>query len=185
MALVLAILGACASCSHEGVIDVSPGPGRVWANHCLIHRSCDDVEPLPRCPRDTKTSPLPIPTTLPVGSVVTYSIAGRMHFDGGEVALVARWSEDEGRGCCPAWKKAVLVGEDGSKFELPHFGCFGDESRLCCNVVASSQMVVATGAMQLGVEVAFEQENGGGNRGERDERSWFFRSEVKLCALQK
>jgi hypothetical protein len=72
----------------------------------------------------------------------------------------------ENQSCCNHdWIKAILVGEDGSGVELPNIGCFGDESRLCCNVDVKGQMVVATGVMRTAGQ------------------SWFFRDEVTLCAL--
>jgi hypothetical protein len=65
--------------------------------------------------------------------------------------------------------ETILVGKEGSEFELPHIGCFGDESRMCCNVLITSQVVVATGVMEL--------------RSLGDERGWFFQDKVRLCVL--
>jgi hypothetical protein len=71
------------------------------------------------------------------------------------------------QGCCVLLQQlAILVGEDASKFRLPGIGCFGDKSRMCCNVTAKGQMVVATGPMRLELS------------------GWVFQREVKLCTLQ-
>jgi hypothetical protein len=167
LTLTFAIFGLspCASWSRQVAIDTKPYVGRFWAENCLIHRPCEVlVSPLPPCPREMKTSILPIPTTLP-GSKTPLSIAGRLQLGGGGSHLKGcPFSED--LACCNQdSNEAILVGEDGERFGLPHIGCFGDESRLCCNVDVKGQMVVATGVMRLAGQ------------------SWFFRDEVTLCAL--
>jgi hypothetical protein len=104
---------------------------------------------------------------------MTYSIAGRLQFGETEYTLV---------GCAPSWrqhccnqssKEAILVVEDGSEFVLPKVGCFGDESRLCCNVPVKEERVVATGVMQ--VKTSSETQV--------DRWRWVFQDEVTLCAL--
>lgn len=120
-----------------------------------------------------KTSPPPVPATLPPGSEMTYSIAGRLQFGETEYTLV---------GCAPSWrqhccnqssKEAILVVEDGSEFVLPKVGCFGDESRLCCNVPVKEERVVATGVMQVKTW----------SETRVDSWRWVFQDEVTLCAL--
>jgi hypothetical protein len=157
-------LGTCASWSRQVAIDTKPYVGRSWAENCLIHRPCEDIKPLPPCPHDMKPLTLPIPTTVQQ-TTMPLSIAGRVRLGDGIRHLVrCPFSADQS--CCNHdWTKAVLVSEDGSGVELPNIGCFGDESRLCCNVDAKEQMVVATGVMRIAG------------------RSWFFRDEVTLCAL--
>jgi hypothetical protein len=167
LTLTFAIFGLspCASWSRQVAIDTKPYVGRSWAENCLIHRPCEVlVSPLPPCPREMKPLTLPIPTTLQQ-TTMPLSIAGRVRFGRGIRHLMGcPFSEDQS--CCNRdWIKAILVGEDGSGVELPNIGCFGDESRLCCNVDAKGQMVVATGVMRT------------------TGQSWFFRDEVTLCAL--
>jgi hypothetical protein len=70
-------------------------------------------------------------------------------------------------------KQAILFVADGLTFDLPKVGCFGDESRLCCNVHFKGQMVVATGVML--VEAWSETRV--------DSWRWYFRDQVTLCAL--
>jgi hypothetical protein len=173
LAFVIFGLSAGASCSHEGVIDNGLSLGLMWAGECRIHRPCEDFSPLPPCPRDMKTSPPPVPATLPPGSEMTYSIAGWLQFGETEYTLV---------GCAPSWrqhccnqssKEAILVVENGSKFVLPKVGCFGDESRLCCSVPLKQQKVVATGVMQV---KAWSETR-------VDSWRWVFQDEVTLCAL--
>jgi hypothetical protein len=173
LAFVIFGLSAGASCSHEGVIDNGLSLGLMWAGECRIHRYCEDANPLPPCPRDMKTSPPPVPATLPPGSEMTYSIAGRLQF-GPNLYTMA--------GCVPSWrqhccnqgaKEAFLVVEDGARFVLPKVGCFGDESRLCCNVPVKEERVVATGVMQ--VKTSSETQV--------DRWRWVFQDEVTLCAL--
>ena len=62
---------------------------------------------------------------------------------------------------------------DGLTFGLPNVGCFGDESRLCCNVPFKGQKVVATGMMKV---VAW-------NEARVESWTWVFRDQVTLCAL--
>ena len=104
---------------------------------------------------------------------MTYSVAGRLQF-GEDLCTLAECASSWRQHCCNhCWKQAVLVVEDGSKLEIPKVGCFGDESRLCCNVPVRKQKVVATGGMR--VEDWIE------NRVES--WHWAFRNEVTLCAL--
>jgi hypothetical protein len=39
--------------------------------------------------------------------------------------------------------------DDGFASRLPNIGCLGDDPRLCCNVNATGQPVVATGKVRL------------------------------------
>jgi hypothetical protein len=104
---------------------------------------------------------------------MTYSIAGRLQFGQGFYTV---------KGCVPSWrqhccnqgaKEAVLIVEDGSSLALPNVGCFGDESRLCCNVPVKEERVVATGVMQV---KAWSETR-------VDRWRWVFQDEVTLCAL--
>jgi hypothetical protein len=172
LAFVIFGLGASASCSHEGVIDNGLSLGLMWAGECRIHRPCKDISPLPPCPLDMKTSTPPVPATLPPKSEMTYSVAGRLQF-GPNLYTEARCAPSWRQHCCNhGSKEAVLVVEDGSSLALPKVGCFGDESRLCCNVPVKEQKVVATGVMQVKVW----------SEAMVDWR-WGFQDEVTLCAL--
>ena len=104
---------------------------------------------------------------------MTYSVAGRLQI-GENICTLARCASSWRQHCCNhCWKQAILVIENGSKFELPKVGCFGDESRLCCNVSVKEQRVVATGVMQVEARI--------------EDRvvvwHWSFQDEVTLCAL--
>jgi hypothetical protein len=118
-----------------------------------------------------------------VGAVEITSIAGRLRFDEVIDPLTAcygetpweppgdkRWVETEAPCCDSLENGTLLVGEDGSKFELPTLGCYGDESRMCCNVDAKGQRVVATGLIE---------------RVDRSDhhKGWAFQGQVTLCTL--
>jgi hypothetical protein len=95
------------------------------------------------------------------------SLAGQLKLEPHGRSLVGCPQDSD---CCTQEsQEAILVGEDGATIRVPHFGCFGDESRRCCNVDARGQMVVATGSLEL-------RESGAGQR-------WVFWDEVTLCAL--
>ena len=167
------VIFGLSACSHEGVIDNGLSLGLMWADECRIHRPCKDVSPLPPCPRDMKTSTPPVPATLPPGSEMTYSVAGRLQFEQ-DLYTMARCAPSWRQHCCnQGAKEAFLVVEDGARFVLPKVGCFGDESRLCCNVPVKEQRVVATGVMQ--VKTSSETR--------ADSWRWGFQDEVTLCAL--
>lgn len=73
--------------------------------------------------------------------------------------------------CCHhTWQSVLLLGEAGERYELPDLGCFGDDSRLCCNVIAEEQEVVVTGTVRLTGEGAAQELS--------------FLSVATLCALE-
>jgi hypothetical protein len=75
------------------------------------------------------------------------------------------------RRCCNSTsKQALLADENGlGSALLPNLGCFGDESRLCCNVIAVGQHVVARGLVRV-------ENVGAAQRA-------YFKDTVSLCAL--
>jgi hypothetical protein len=171
---VAGLLASCGSTPYP--IDARKIGEYRWDEGCLIHRPCKGpFYDLPPCPRDIKTSILPVAAALPPGIEIPVRVAGRLQFGEGGVTMRgcgAGWAYqwDAPEHCCnKSWLETILVGERSPSFELPNLGCQGDESRVCCNVVAAGQRVVATGVMRLltsGVE-----------------RRWAFRGGVEICAL--
>jgi len=185
--LALAIgLCAFADCSHRSNTDGRPGagltkesgaidlePGALWNPRCQIHRPCEAIKPLQPCPAEMKTSVVPVPIAFPEdeGNDVILSVAGRLFQDQTiESTAKACSSATAEQLCCNRTsQEAHLAGEPGIGFKLPKLGCFGDESRLCCNIIVTGQRVVATG-------IATIEGQGAGQRA-------FFKGSVTLCAL--
>lgn len=157
--------------NQTGAIDSTLAPGEVWAEMCLIHRPCERISPLPLCPRDMRITSLPGSNTSPEdNSEMVFSVAGRLledrHIESTAVACSSASGEQP---CCNhTSKEAILAGENEFSIRLPNVGCFGDESRLCCNVIVTGQRVVATGLAKFDGQ-------GGGQRA-------FFTGSVELCA---
>lgn len=162
--LVMALFGwgACAAHSHAISIDSHRDPAEAWPKECLIHRPCQDIKAPPRCPRDMKLSTFPVTPAPSEDSDPTLSIAGRLTLPEDRGQTVAACP------CCnEASRWAALIGDNGFASRLPNIGCFGDDSRLCCNVSATGQRVVATGKVRL--------------LGQGAEQRGYFVGEVTLC----
>jgi hypothetical protein len=62
--------------------------------------------------------------------------------------------------CCNITSTQVFVGGVANGVRLDRFSCYGDESRLCCQVPAFGQVVVATGRIMKETD-AFALHRGG------------------------
>jgi hypothetical protein len=128
-----------------------------WARECRIHRPCAPARRIPRCasdvsPTDAATiggaAPGPIGDALAVRGALAVTL-------GATPGRACRYQKDDVRVCCGVVTAFVYVlsglgrpGEptpQGVKLELP--GCVGDESRLCCDVPAHGQPIVAVGKL--------------------------------------
>ena len=78
--------------------------------------------------------------------------------DGTRVALSGPLELDDGafssmvacarRTCCNGVEKNVVLGERPHALTLDGLSCRGDESRLCCNVIARGQSVIVSGTLR-------------------------------------
>ena len=120
-------------------------PG-VWAKACLIHQSCGlKLQPVKRCE--------------PGQAARDWSTLGgdANALDGTRVALSGIADLDDSyfstmvactpRTCCNGVTQSVVLGEPPHALALDGLVCRGDESRLCCNVVARGQPVIASGKL--------------------------------------
>jgi hypothetical protein len=120
-----------------------------------------------------KTSIVSVPLAFPEddGREVTLRVAGRLFQDQEiESTVVACTSATAEALCCNRTSLQVhLAAEPGVAYRLPNLGCFGDESRLCCNIIVTGQKVVATGVASL--------------KTQGTERRAIFKGSIALCAL--
>ncbi len=174
----LAVLASILSCSHENALDSSAGLFASWEGKCRIHRSCESVEPFPLCPNDQRVTPTPRPALANQGEA-TFSIAGQLRFAEALYTLMSCKQATPPFCCNKGAAVAELVTEDGSTFRLPGFGCFGDESRLCCNVDLKQreQWLVATGVMRTYPHYPQSSPSG-------VTWHWSFKEDVAVCRLE-
>ena len=118
-----------------------------WDRMCLIHRACkhQKLEPLRPCEVGQTARPW------------ADFVAGAIDFDGKDVEVSGRLEFQSGffstavqcgKGvCCNSYQKGVVLDGEPNGLVLENFGCAGDESRLCCNVLATGQAVIVRGTL--------------------------------------
>ena len=134
----------------------SPAGKYPWGESCQIHRPCDVVaRAIPACPAGAHGISAEAADALPAAGA-TVSVQGSLRAGGGhnklmscrEVDPVTQKPRNDVMACCNAGWCEVVVGDEGKK-QIPLDGvrCVGDESRLCCDVVARGQLVIVTGTL--------------------------------------
>ena len=133
----------------------SPGSGKPWGTSCLIRRSCERVaRSIPACPAGTNGLSVEAAASLPADGRIV-SVQGPLQLGDSWTTLVGCSESDPVTGkprevaaCCNTVTRTIVVGEGRAKgVRLDGLRCIGDESRVCCDLVASGQMVVATGKL--------------------------------------
>lgn len=126
----------------ELVID-SPGK---WDKSCRIHRACG-VTPrtLPRCEPGQASE---VWSTLP-GRAEHFtdphvSVKGRLVMSDGAISTAVSCAKGQ---CCNGRYAQLVLAGPPYDLELHGLGCGGDESRLCCELSALGEEVIATGVM--------------------------------------
>ena len=133
------------------------GNPKHWEKRCSIHRPCSLFKALRPC--DAKLSALDSLPSSPIdrqGQVV--ALRGTLALT--PVVTTAAGCEpkphDPRQPCCNEVGTAAVIQCGDTAVVLDRLGCFGDESRLCCNTPAFGQAVVAVGKL-----VRFPPEWGG------------------------
>ena len=113
--------------------------------NCLIRHACSKVRALPSCHSVVATE-------------IDALLAGRLEAQlGAELVVRGELGISLGlttlRGClgnvcCNEGRASIRLGRVPNRIELEGLGCTGDESRLCCNVPAFGQVVIARGRLQ-------------------------------------
>jgi hypothetical protein len=118
------------------------GRADAWQAECRVHRACPRTQALPSC-----SEPL-----VALDSIAANELGGRPVILRGELSLglgfetlVACSSKQHARPCCNGASRPAILTVSGTALELSGLGCGGDESRVCCNVPAFGQRVVASG----------------------------------------
>jgi hypothetical protein len=117
---------------------------------CLARRACaKPTTELPRCSGIEEAASWD-EIRARADSLVGRSIAVRgplhVHFAVGCTMAFCAVSH-----CCNDCEAPYVIGADSEALELPRpHGCFGDETRLCCDWRAEGQTVIATGVLHRG-----------------------------------
>jgi hypothetical protein len=121
-------------------------PPKHWNASCLVHRACPVKErPIPTCEKD-KAAPswsvLQISADSQIGKTV--EVKGELGIAPVQANSNSKCAPDT---CCHALRMAITL--DGRPLGLPlaGLGCSGDDSKLCCNVPANGQSVIAHGRL--------------------------------------
>jgi hypothetical protein len=117
-----------------------------WHWDCLIHRACKEkADPLRRCePGQTARAWADFAGSASDFKDQDVELSGRLEFESGFYSSGVRC--DDGV-CCNHHQKAVVLDGDPNGLVLENWGCAGDESRLCCNVLATGQAVIVRGTL--------------------------------------
>src|SRR6185503_17097911 len=124
-----------------------------WGRSCSIHRTCERVaRGIAVCPPERRgiTAEAAIAATK---EGETVSVEGPLRTSGGRTTLKGCSEIDPKtekplpvQACCNGVSRKIVVG-DGKGILLSVVGCFGDESRLCCDLPVHDQTVVITGRL--------------------------------------
>lgn len=128
---------------NSAVLDFAP-PGGSWPSHCRAHQDCPLFAALPRCSAD-----LHVMEAGELGASPPTRVGERLAVRGelvvgdgpGNLGLCTRR-------CCWGYMTPVFVGRPPRAILLADVQCKGDESRVCCDVPAFGQSVVAVGVLQ-------------------------------------
>ena len=126
-----------------------------WAKSCGIHRACERVaRTIAACPAGANGLTVDVASALPADGRVV-SVQGPLRLGDGSTTLMGCSVRDPVTdkplpvaACCNNVTSQILIGEaNGKVIALEKSRCFGDESRLCCDLVARGQPVVVTGKL--------------------------------------
>ena len=134
---------------HAGAAWLDGSAAVAWASNCQARRACPTARALGPCapglprPVDVETladaAPVAEGETLavrgPLGLAIRMSTARGCRQDSGDVR------------CCQHVGLSAFVGSPPRAVKLAGLGCDGDESRLCCDVPAFGERVVAVGRL--------------------------------------
>ncbi len=134
----------------------TPAGQSAWGESCSVHRPCRVVaRTVPTCPAGARAITPEAAAALPAAGA-TVSVRGPLRAGGCSTTLVAcseldpvsRKPRTDVRACCNGVSCEIVVGDEGGKIiPLDGVGCVGDESRVCCGVVARGQTVIVTGTL--------------------------------------
>jgi hypothetical protein len=146
---------------------------RTSAKGCLVHGTCKPFAPLEPCPKSVRpVEASALGSFVPAEIGESMSVRGRLSVGPGVTSAVScRQAAGAPKNCCNSISLKVFVGDIPNGARLEGLTCGGDESRLCCEVPAFGQVVVATG------KVIKESDSMLVSRGVR----WSL-SDVKLCS---
>jgi hypothetical protein len=124
------------------------------ARRCRVHSPCKPFVPLGQCPKDIRPiDASELAAFVPAALGERLSVRGRLGIGPG-ISTNGKCRQDAGdlKNCCNAKSLRVFVGgiPDGARLE--GMTCGGDESRVCCEVPAFGQVVVATGKVMKETE---------------------------------
>jgi hypothetical protein len=117
-----------------------------WTPQCLIHRKCN-----------TKVAPLEPCEPGKAARAWTDFVTHALDFEDQVVDVSGRLELADGRfstgvacpkgTCCNSYGVGAEVYAEPQPLPLDGFGCAGDESRLCCNVLVTGQEVIVHGRL--------------------------------------
>ncbi|HEY5375813.1 MAG TPA: hypothetical protein VIK01_19175 [Polyangiaceae bacterium] len=125
-----------------------------WAENCWIHRACPAPRAMPACKAGEHAQSweaLRGQTAQLSGSVV--AISGQLDLS---AEMVVPASACRLGACCHQIGFSVVLDNRGGAAELENsehalglagYGCYGDDSKRCCNVLADGRAVIAKGRL--------------------------------------
>lgn len=118
-----------------------------YARSCRVHSPCKPFIPLGRCPKDIRPiDASELAAFVPTALDERLSVRGRLGMGPGPGTVgMCRQNEGAPQNCCNRSSPRVFVGDIPHGARLAGLTCGGDESRICCEVPAFGQVVVATG----------------------------------------
>ncbi|HET7540986.1 MAG TPA: hypothetical protein VFK05_13980 [Polyangiaceae bacterium] len=117
-----------------------------WTPQCLIHRKCTTkATPLERCESSKTARPWAefIAHALDFEDQVV-DLSGRLEFSDAFFSTSVQCSKGT---CCNKYRVGAELYAEQKALPLEGFGCTGDESRLCCSVLATGQEVIVHGRL--------------------------------------
>jgi hypothetical protein len=117
-----------------------------WGPSCLIHRACR-VTPKPIAPCAPGEDAEPWSALAGPAEHFTnpqVSIKGQLVMDGGFFSTAVACTKGE---CCNGTSASMALAGPPYDLKLVGLGCGGDESRLCCSLLADGTLVIAKGRL--------------------------------------